>query len=148
MIKKDFFNYVFETIDSSAYPDIEKQTMKQLAKQFYTEDKNKTTFNKSDFNLDMLPILHDNATQDCRDLRKLLKLPITKELRFMQHQRDSFIPFDVSNYQIVTWYTPSMTPSLLITLKNGNEINVLSDYFSHMQKESFESDIQHQLLEN
>ena len=66
----------------------------------------------------------------------------------MQCQKDSFISFDVSNYQIIAWYTPSMTASLLITLNNGENVRILSDYFSHMQKESFESDIQNQLLEN
>ncbi|MGN0482810.1 MAG: hypothetical protein ACI4HI_04565 [Lachnospiraceae bacterium] len=148
MIKEDFLNYVFHFVDSSTYTDIEKQTIKQLAKQQYTEDKKKTTFDESDFNLDTLQNFHDNATQDCRNLRKLLKLPITKKLRFMQCQKDSFISFDVSNYQIIAWYTPSMTASLLITLNNGENVRILSDYFSHMQKESFESDIQNQLLEN
>ena len=41
MIKEDFLNYVFHFVDSSTYTDIEKQTIKQLAKQQYTEDKKK-----------------------------------------------------------------------------------------------------------
>ena len=74
--------------------------------------------------------------------RKALNLPVTKELRYMREKSvGQFAEYRVTEYEIVAVYMPSETPSLLLTLETGEQVRILSDYFSMMQKPSFERDV-------
>ncbi len=82
------------------------------------------------------------SEHDTKELRKELNLPITKPLRFMEHQADStYKEFNVTDYQIVEVYQPSGTSSLAITLEDDRKIRIISPFFSHMQKVTFVQDM-------
>lgn len=73
-----------------------------------------------------------------KERRKLLKLPITKELRYMRHMPDlTYWPEKVVSYEIVDQYMPNGNYSLMITVESGEEIRIYAPYFADMQKASF-----------
>lgn len=146
MTKAEYISMAADAISSSSYPDVEKYTMTMILKMLVKNDKRKTDYTENDFNNTLLESLHFDSVNDCKNLRKLLGLPITKELRYMKRDRNSFIPFTLKAYEIIGWYTDSNSASLKLTFENGetHPLPVLSDYFSHMQKASFEKDIHEQ----
>ncbi len=127
-------------ISSSIYSDVEKHTMQMLL----AKDKEIINYLETETDEKRLQTLHQKATTDNKDLRKLLHLPITKELRYMQKDGSYFSPCKVISFQIVAWYKESNSPSLEITLETNQTIRILCEYFSHMQKPSFERDIHEQ----
>lgn len=83
--------------------------------------------------------LNDN---DTKELRKEIGLPVTKDIVYWcKDTYYSWKKFSVVDYKIVATYEPSGSKSILITLENGNQVRVLSDYLADMQKSSFLSDI-------
>ena len=82
---------------------------------------------------------------DTKELRKALALPIFKPLRYMkQSPTGKWQEIVVTHYKIVETYLPSESYSLLVSLKNGEEIRILKDYFGEMQKPSFVDDMNKQ----
>lgn len=82
---------------------------------------------------------------DTRERRKELGLPIFKPLRYMKRTntggwREVF----VSSYRIVNTYQPSGLCSFILSLDNGEEVQILQDYFIEMQKPSFVDDMNKQ----
>lgn len=77
-----------------------------------------------------------------KNLRKELGLPITKTLRYMKKKLGGYEEFEVSSLKIVDTYMPSGTHSLMITLANGEKVRILAPFFAHMQKSSFERDME------
>lgn len=141
MTKDEYISKAQITIKSSNYPNIDKYTMIMILKMLVNNDKKKTNYSETDFTEEFLKSLHSEVLSDNKNLRKLLDLPITKELRYMKKEKNYFIPYKVISYQLVDWYTDSNSASLEITLENGQTKRILGDYFSHMQKLSFEKDI-------
>ncbi len=85
------------------------------------------------------------SENDTRELRKELKLPIFKSLRYMRKKgAGEWEEFEVTDYRIVDTYQPSGTHSFLVTLKTGEEVRVLQDFFVDMQKSSFVEDMKNQ----
>ncbi len=78
---------------------------------------------------------------DTKELRKELDLPITKSLRYMIHNENSYEEISVINYEVVDRYAPSMTASLIVTLSSGETKQVLAPFFAQMQKPSFIDDM-------
>ena len=80
-----------------------------------------------------------NITAEEKELRKQLKLPITKPLRYMRRRNGSYAAIPVVNLDVEeafeTWST------LCITLENGEAVKIHSAYFAEMQKPSFEKDM-------
>lgn len=74
---------------------------------------------------------------DTAELRKRLDLPITKELRYFRKEKSNWVSYNVTGYEIVDTYQPSNTPSLLVSISSGEQIRIISDYFSEMQKNDF-----------
>lgn len=141
MNKSEYLEKALESIHLSDYPDVEKFTMGELMKLMIKDDKTKTSYT-DDVTESFIKALHNEAVTDNRNLRKLLSLPIKKEeLRYMERGIDFYIPHQVQSYHIAEWYTESNSASLEITLTNGNSFRILGDYFSHMQKPSFEKDM-------
>lgn len=64
-----------------------------------------------------------------KELRKILGLPLTKELRYV---RGDFM-CKVIDFKIVDTYMPSGTHSLMITLEDGSQKRILAPYFAEMQ---------------
>lgn len=77
-----------------------------------------------------------------KDLRKVLGLPITKKLRFMRKVAGKYEEFGVSVFKIVDTYMPSGMHSLAVTLVDGSQERILAPFFAHMQKSSFEQDME------
>ncbi|MCI8483460.1 MAG: hypothetical protein HFH41_03860 [Lachnospiraceae bacterium] len=144
MTKDEYILMVTNSISSLKYSHVEKYTMTMILKMLVKTDKKNTTYSESDFNDSFLESLHTDSVNDSKNLRKLLSLPITKELRYMKKENNSFSSYKIKSYQIVDWYTESDSASLKLTLENEQSIRILSDYFSHMQKASFEKDIHEQ----
>lgn len=141
MNKSEYILKVADKISISNYSAVEKYTMNKILEMSIKNDKEKFEYTNEDITEDYLVLLYHDATTNSENLRRLLGLPITKELRYMKRTTTGFIPYQVANYRIVTWYTDSNAASLEITLANGNTVRILGDYFSHMQKPSFEKDI-------
>lgn len=141
MNKSEYILKVADKISISNYSAVEKYTMNKILEMSIKNDKEKFEYTNEDITEDYLVLLYHDATTNSENLRRLLGLPITKELRYMKRTATGFIPYQVANYRIVTWYTDSNAASLEITLANGNTVRILGDYFSHMQKPSFEKDI-------
>lgn len=146
MTKAEYISMSTDIISSSAYPDVEKYTMTMMLEMLVKNNKKKTIYTENDFSNSFLESLHSDSVNDCNNLRKLLNLPITKELRYMKKVENRFIPYNLKTYEIVRWYTESNSASLKLTFENGetHPLPILSDYFSHMQKSSFEKDIRKQ----
>ena len=108
------------------------------------DEKREAIFQECGLNKNYFEELHTLSICDNKYLRKLLDLPVTKELRYMEKEKNTFVPYKIKNYEIVDWYTESNSASLKITLESGNTIRILGDYFAHMQKPNFESDIKEQ----
>ena len=149
MTKAEYISMAANTISSSPYPDAEKCTMTMLLKMLVKNDKKKTDYTEDDFNDALLESLHFDSANYCKNLRKLLGLPITKGLRYMKRDGNGFTPYKIKAYEIINWYADSGSASLKLTYENGENhpLPILSDYFSHMQKASFEKDIQEQNIE-
>lgn len=82
------------------------------------------------------------SSNDTKELRKELGLPITKALRYMKHtDRDSYTEIGVKDYDVVEQYQPSGTHSLMVTLETDEKIRILAPFFAHMQKPSFVEDM-------
>lgn len=82
-------------------------------------------------------------TEEEKELRKKLGLPVTKELRYMQHTKSgAYEEYPVTAFRIVDQYFPSETYSLMIALEDGQEIRILAPYFAQMQKPSFVDDME------
>ena len=80
--------------------------------------------------------------EDEKERRKLLKLPATKELRYMRHMPDlTYRPERVVCYEIVDQYMPNGNYSLVITVEGGEQIRIYAPYFADMQKVSFTEDM-------
>lgn len=146
MNKSEYISGVADKISTSNYSATEKYTMNKILEMSVQNDKEKFEYTNEDITEDYLASLYHDATTNSENLRRLLGLPITKELRYMKKTATGFIPFEIANYQIVKWYTDSNAASLEITLANGCVIRILGDYFSHMQKPSFEKDMDTDLL--
>ncbi len=141
MSKSEYLEKALKAIHLSNYPDVEKFTMGELMKLMIKENKTKTSY-ADDITENFIKVLHNEAVTDNRNLRKLLSLPIKKEeLRYMEKGINFYIPHQVESYCIAEWYTESNSASLEITLVNGSSFRILGDYFSHMQKPSFEKDM-------
>lgn len=141
MNKSDYILKATDKISLSSYSTVEKYTMNKILEMATKNSKTKFDYTNDDLSEDYLASLYNDATTDSENLRRLLNLPITKELRYMKKTTAGFIPFKITNYRIVKWYTDSSAASLEITLTNGSAVRILGDYFSHMQKPSFEKDI-------
>lgn len=84
------------------------------------------------------------SDNDTRELRILLKLPITKKLRYMEHVKDyekQYVPHTVVDYTIARQYQPSGAYSLNVTLENGKVVRISALFFAHMQRPSFADDM-------
>lgn len=79
----------------------------------------------------------DNAE---KELRKQLKLPISKQLRYMRQRNGSFEAFNVDGFEVVESF-PSGWHLLDVALEGGEHVKIHSMYFSEMQKASFEKDM-------
>ena len=81
-----------------------------------------------------------------KDLRRKLGLPVTKKLRYMKRKVSGRIlgwePIEVIDFKIVDTYMPSGTNSLEVTLVDGSSVRILAPFFAHMQKPSFEKDME------
>lgn len=80
--------------------------------------------------------------KDTKELRKELGLPVTKDIVYWC--KDTYCTWKklgVVDYEIVDTYEPSGSKSIVITLENGEEVRILSDYLADMQKTSFLNDI-------
>lgn len=141
MNKSEYISEVADKISISNYSAIEKHTMNKILEMSIKNDKEKFEYTNEDITEDYLVLLYHDATTNSENLRRLLGLPITKELRYMKRTTTGFISYQVANYRIVTWYIDSNAASLEVTLANGSTVRILGDYFSHMQKPSFEKDI-------
>ena len=84
------------------------------------------------------------SVHDTQETRKQFDLPITKSLRYMSKTDGVWHETCVIDYVPVTEYLPSKTPSLLITLEEGDKIRILGPYFAQMQKPSFVEDMETQ----
>lgn len=144
--KSEYILKVVEQISISDHSAIEKYTMNKILEMTVKNNEEQFEYTNDNFTADHVASLYNDATTDSENLRRLLGLPITKELRYMKKTTTGFIPFEIANYQIVKWYTDSNAASLEITLANGCVIRILGDYFSHMQKPSFEKDMDTDLL--
>lgn len=83
-------------------------------------------------------------TEEEKQRRRDLGLPVTKQLRYMRHLPDGSwqeILADNYDYEIVDTYLPSGTHSLMITLETGEKIRILQPYFVQMQAPSFVEDM-------
>lgn len=79
---------------------------------------------------------------DTKKLRKELKLPIKRQLRYMKHnQNGTYSEINVVDYFIVNTYQPSGTHSLSVMLENGEQIRIIAPFFCHMQKSTFVGDM-------
>lgn len=87
---------------------------------------------------DFIP-LNDN---DTKELRKEIGLPVTKQLVYWRKDNAVWNSYVVTNYEVVDTYEPSKSHSLKVLLANGEEVRILADYFSDMQKTTFVSDIE------
>ena len=85
-------------------------------------------------------------SEEERELRQSLKLPLTKELRYMRYIKGKYKELKVLEYQIAKIYQPSGVCSLRLILTNGEQVIILASYFAEMQKPSFEKDMQEQIL--
>lgn len=81
-----------------------------------------------------------NITTEEKDLRKQLKLPISKPLRYMRRQNGSYSAIPVVKFDIEETY-PSGWSTLFVTLEGGATVRIHSAYFADMQKSSFEKDM-------
>ncbi len=81
-----------------------------------------------------------------KDLRKQLKLPITKEIVYYRRLRGKeYIKFDVESIEILEQYNPSGSYSLQIVLSESllnesDKVKILSDFLVEMQKPTFIQD--------
>ncbi len=142
MNKSEYITKVADKISISDYSEIEKYTMNKILEMTVKNNKKKSEYTNEDLAEDCILSLYHDATTNSENLRRLLGFPITKELRYMKRTTTGdFIPFQVENYRIVKWYTDSNAASLEVALTNGSTVRILGDYFSHMQKPSFEKDI-------
>ncbi|WP_279073763.1 hypothetical protein [Amedibacillus dolichus] len=87
-------------------------------------------------------------TEEEKERRRKLKLPVTKQLRYMRAMSGVYKEFlvDNYNYEIVKTITINTTPPgetyvLRITLENGEKVDILLEYFIQMQKSSFIDDM-------
>jgi len=85
-------------------------------------------------------------SEEEKQRRRDLGLPVTKQLRYMKHLPDGNwqeLLVDNYDYEIVATYLPSGTHSLMITLlETGEKIRILHPFFAHMQASSFVEDMQ------
>lgn len=74
-------------------------------------------------------------------LRKIIGLPVTKTLRYMQYTpKDTYIELPVVDFWVVDQYSPG-DYSLMIILESGREIRIFAPYFVQMQAPSFVEDM-------
>lgn len=76
---------------------------------------------------------------DTKELRKSLKLPITKQLVYFTKECGEWKENKIVNYQIESTFS-SGSCELLVTLESGIKKSIHSDYLSEMQSPSFLSD--------
>ena len=90
--------------------------------------------------------LDKKVTGEEWERRKALDLPVTKELRYMRRKAPKgFEEIRVTDYVVTKAYETPGAFSLEITLETGEKVNILSLYFSEMQRPSFEKDMEEQL---
>lgn len=88
-------------------------------------------------------------TDEEKARRRKLKLPITKQLRYMKRMQNGDYKeclVDNYNYEIVKTITVNTTPPsetyvLRIILETGEKVDILLEYFIQMQKSSFIDDM-------
>lgn len=141
MGKDEYISMTTDIISSLPYSHVEKYTMTVLIKMLVKNDQAKMEYLEDDFNNAFLESLYADSINDSENLRRLLHLPVTKELRYMKKETNSFIPYKVKSYQITDWYTDSDSASLTLILENNQTIRILANYFSEMQKKDFEKNI-------
>lgn len=84
----------------------------------------------------------DMKSSDAERLRrKLLGLPVTKKLRYMERIVGGFAERPVVAYDIEKFYPISECYSLILKLDNDQVVRILSPYFAEMQKPSFADDM-------
>lgn len=81
------------------------------------------------------------VSEEEREIRKSLGLPVTKPLRYMQRVGGGFEEKAVASYEIVETTPISGTHTLLVTLEDGTQKRIFAPYFAEMQKPSFERDM-------
>ena len=82
------------------------------------------------------------VSEEERERRKALKLPVTKQLRYMRRDENgAYTAFRVVDYDAVRVFSPSSTPVLRLVLDTGETVNIMADYFSQMQESSFVDDM-------
>ncbi len=144
MGKDEYISMTTDIISSLPYSHVEKYTMTVLIKMLVKNDRNKVEYREDDFNNAFLESLYTDSINDCESLRRLLHLPVTKELRYVKKENNSFVSYKVKSYQITDWYTDSDSASLTLILENNQTIRILANYFSEMQKKDFEKNIRAQ----
>lgn len=84
------------------------------------------------------------VSEEEKQRRKELKLPVTKPLRYMKRNMQTlgFDALPVVDFEIVARYGEAQTPSLLVTVEGGEQCRVFSPFFAEMQKPSFEKDME------
>ena len=88
------------------------------------------------------------VSEEERRRRKTLKLPVTKELRYMRREETgAYTACRVVDYDTVRVLLPSSTPILRLVLDTGETVNIMADYFSQMQEPSFVDDMTQNVLE-
>ncbi len=139
MNKAEYLEKTVDMISSYDCTELEKVTMNRILELVTKNNKNMDITNNDSIEA-FVEAIHNDATTDSKNLRRLLGLPITKELVYMERDASGFTPYRVVSYQVVEWYNES-NASLEVALANGNSFRILGDYFSHMQKPSFEKDM-------
>ena len=79
--------------------------------------------------------------EDSKELRKKLELPITKDIVYWRKDGRKWTEHKVVSYKIVDVYEPSGSCSIVVILDSGEEVRILQDYLSDMQKPTFVSDV-------
>lgn len=87
-------------------------------------------------------------SEDSKELRKKLGLPITKDIVYWRKDNKKWVEYKVVNYKIVDVYEPSGTCSIVVSLDSGEEVRILQDYLSDMQKSTFISDVDGEAAQN
>ena len=81
-------------------------------------------------------------TEEEKGRRRRLALPVRKTLRYMRRTVNGYKAIEVVDFKVWHTYFPSGTPSLEIQLLTGERIKILLPFFRHMQKPSFEKDLE------
>ena len=82
------------------------------------------------------------SKNDTYEIRKKFGLPITKNLRFMQHNQDlSYTEHKIIDYFVAKQY-PSGWAEIRIILEDNSSLLIHSAFLAQMQKPSFIEDME------